>query len=756
MNPLRLPIRLALVASALSLAEVGWSVVISNIAVPTVSHSGAMVTWDSDVPGTTEIEFGPTAAYGHTFTVANSVLNHFQPIGGMPANTLCHFRVKTRDASNVLAVSSDQTFMTLTAGPNAPAAPQKVDTSMPTQSGQVISVSAAACGATPLATCFKNALSAASLGDTILLEAGATFTGNFTLPVKSSGSGWIIIRTSTPDNQLPAPGTRMTPAYASLLPKIVTANAVGAIQVALGSHHYRLIGLDISGMGQQGVLVNFDAGANQTSVGVVPHHLVIDRCLIHGPDAATDTRVGVNLNAASGAVIDSTISDIHSKGDAHGVGMWNSPGPVKIDNNYIESSGEAIHLGGAQPKNASLLPSDIEITRNYIYKPRSWDPKDPSFAGIQWVQYNTIQIRKARRVLIYGNIVENTWVQLNNLWTDVWSGLAVVISPESLNSATPFDAVQDVAFVNNIVTHSPGGVGVTGWNLLAQSEQTQRIQISNNLMTDIYLPPASLPSQSVFQVRNGVEDIQIDHNTILASSNVITFDGVPSAGLVMTNTIVPHSANGIVGNNGGGIGTAALNAYLPAGYTFLKNVVPGTPANELPVNNFYPASLSGVGFVNYPTDLHLSASSLYKSQATDGKDVGADVDAVLAATQGVKAGNPGGAPPPPAPPPPSGPPPVTLPPATGVVPSLAPRVFPNPCRLDRGMTQVTFDPLNGDSTIKIFTVSAHHVRTLTTSSATATWDLKNESGERVASGVYRYLITNNLGQKVDGQIAIIK
>src|SRR5688572_11803044 len=39
-------------------------------------------------------------------------------------------------------------------------------------------------------------LTQANLGDTIVLQAGTTYSGNFTLPNKTSGSGWITIRSS--------------------------------------------------------------------------------------------------------------------------------------------------------------------------------------------------------------------------------------------------------------------------------------------------------------------------------------------------------------------------------------------------------------------------------------------------------------------------------------------------------------------------------------------------------------------------------
>src|SRR5215468_9455558 len=47
----------------------------------------------------------------------------------------------------------------------------------------------------------QSALDQALPGDVIVIQAGATFTGNFTLPNKS-GTGWITVRTSTPDTNL--------------------------------------------------------------------------------------------------------------------------------------------------------------------------------------------------------------------------------------------------------------------------------------------------------------------------------------------------------------------------------------------------------------------------------------------------------------------------------------------------------------------------------------------------------------------------
>jgi hypothetical protein len=85
------------------------------------------------------------------------------------------------------------------------------------------------------------------------------------------------------------------------------------------------------------------------------------------------------------------------------------------------------------------------------------------------------------------------------------------------------------------------------------------------------------------------------------------------------------------------------------------------------------------------------------------------------------------------------------------------RSYPNPWRSDRhAAIGVTFDRMTSNSTVKIFTVSGRHVHSLEAPSGSVVWDLKNDSGDKVASGIYLYVITNDQGQKTRGKVVIIK
>ena len=85
------------------------------------------------------------------------------------------------------------------------------------------------------------ALTATVPGDILLLEAGATWSGNFTLRAKS-GDATITIASSAWD-RLPTFGTRVSPSNAALMPHINSPSNLGAINMALGAHHWRMYGI---------------------------------------------------------------------------------------------------------------------------------------------------------------------------------------------------------------------------------------------------------------------------------------------------------------------------------------------------------------------------------------------------------------------------------------------------------------------------------------------------------------------------------
>ena len=230
----------------------------------------------------------------------------------------------------------------------------------------------------------QNALNAANPGDTLLLEAGATFTGNFVLPVKA-GTAFITVRSAGSDAQLPGAGTRVSPEHAPLLAKIRSSNTMAALRTAPGAHHWRLLLLEFpatrEGYGE--ILQIGDGSSAQKELSQVPFDLELDRLYIHG-DPVMGQKRGIALNARDVTIRNCYISDIRAVGmDTQAIGGWNGPGPFLIENNYLEAAGENFMLGGADPAIPNLVSEDVVIRHNYMSRPMSWrDPVVPTPQGL--------------------------------------------------------------------------------------------------------------------------------------------------------------------------------------------------------------------------------------------------------------------------------------------------------------------------------------------------------------------------------------
>ena len=84
-------------------------------------------------------------------------------------------------------------------------------------------------------------------------------------------------------------------------------------------------------------------------------------------------------------------------------------------------------------------------------------------------------------------------------------------------------------------------------------------------------------------------------------------------------------------------------------------------------------------------------------------------------------------------------------------------VFPDPYVTGTGTAEIVFTDLAASCTIEITTLDGQLVRTITESDGDgqAIWDIKNEAGEDVASGIYLYLI-KSLSQEAKGRLIVSK
>ncbi|MBU0700847.1 fibronectin type III domain-containing protein [bacterium] len=83
-------------------------------------------------------------------------------------------------------------------------------------------------------------------------------------------------------------------------------------------------------------------------------------------------------------------------------------------------------------------------------------------------------------------------------------------------------------------------------------------------------------------------------------------------------------------------------------------------------------------------------------------------------------------------------------------------VYPNPNLSDKHDCNIYFDMLTENSTIKIFTIAGELVQEIKADSSRMHWNTCNESGEKVASGIYVYFIKDAAGNKKTGKLGVIR
>jgi len=435
----------------------------------------------------------------------------------------------------------------------------------------------------------QSALDEARPGDEVALAPGTEFLGSFILPRKNNGDGqrarWITV-TSGQSPLSPEPGVRVTPASTHRFPKLVSQNAEPALRAAPGAAYYRLVGLELTI--SPSVKINYGivrlGEGTETALDQLPHHILIDRCYIHGLPAA-NVRRGVALNSAASAVIDSWISDCHEAGaDSQAICCWNGAGPFEISGNYLEAAGENVMFGGADPSIPTLVPSDITFTRNYCRKPLSWRTA-ASASGARWSVKNLLELKNADRVLIENNVFDNNWV-------DAQTGYAILFKSVDQDGNAPWSVTRNVVFRSNIVRHVSSAINIEGRDPHNKSGQTALILIENNLFEDV--DSNHWGGEGAFIKITGAADIHVDHNTALGTGSIMIAYGAANERFVFTNNVVANNSYGIKGD-GTRSGTATLDKFFPGSRVSGNVIVGGTPSLYPPGNCVVPRSTDREG-----------------------------------------------------------------------------------------------------------------------------------------------------------------
>ena len=154
------------------------------------------------------------------------------------------------------------------------------------------------------------------------------------------------------------------------------------------------------------------------------HHIIWDRCWVHGQSDRSRSWIGFVLDGSDVAVVDSYVNDLFlwsgtepgslaSEAESSAFFIPKGPGPIRIENNFVEAGGVSLYV----PSDFCCLlpsePNDAVVRRNTFHVGDEWRYKSPTFAGKKIVMRHLLELKQGRRWLIEGNTFDGTFTTVN-------------------------------------------------------------------------------------------------------------------------------------------------------------------------------------------------------------------------------------------------------------------------------------------------------------------------------------------------------
>ncbi len=243
-------------------------------------------------------------------------------------------------------------------------------------------------------------------------------------------------------------------------------------------------------------------------------------------------------------------------------------------------------------------------------------------------------------------------------------GYLVLLNVRNQDGGNSNATVSDVTFRLIKVVNGAGGIQFLVHDDPNASQNMQRVLVENNLFDRICSmassPFPSCPTAwsngtngrlwafgSYSQTApppNAAQDMVFDHNTAFPDQSPT--DAQDSSNQVFLPPPPPNEFRNNLMNGGlYGVrsdffaeGTDTLTFCFNS-VPFNRNAVIGRASTVYPANNFFPATVDEVQFVNYAGgNYRLEPTSPLKNRGTDGLDVGANIDLLDTATAGTISG----------------------------------------------------------------------------------------------------------------------
>jgi hypothetical protein len=221
----------------------------------------------------------------------------------------------------------------------------------------------------------------------------------------------------------------------------------------VGVQHVIVDGCTVTSAGYDQSAIRFGRNdSTQTARAQAPAHI----WLRHISIPTYRGKHAIEVNAADFSLTGSSVLDAYdlptSSRDSQAVWVANAPcAPCVIDGNELSAGSENIMVGGdtmkiVNPDGTLLVPTDIRLTNNHVFKPLSWQTD-----GVNRAVKNLIELKNGTKVLMAGNTLDGSWKAGQD-------GYCFVVTPRNKGD------IHDVLIEHNTCTHAGGGINIMGVN----------------------------------------------------------------------------------------------------------------------------------------------------------------------------------------------------------------------------------------------------------------------------------------------------
>lgn len=275
-------------------------------------------------------------------------------------------------------------------------------------------------------------------------------SGGLSATAATGGDNFITIRSAN-SGSLTTYGGTVGPSDQANMPTITVPNGSQLFLCQTGTHHIRIVGLNIVTNSNQAI--NDFMLCQSSTTGSDIHHIVLDRNYMTA-DSTKGSIQGLQMGGANIALVGNRITNVFDPtngNETHGVLFSTGTGPYHVWRNEI--CAQSINLfigdnmvnlwtGGSYGVGSPIIPSNGYVHENWMHK--ICVPVG-SYANIKNIQ----EIKHGSAWEFNGNIYDTTYAETQQLCIQLVSYRA------SQSKAT------DIKFNNNWVKNCPQAMGVT-------------------------------------------------------------------------------------------------------------------------------------------------------------------------------------------------------------------------------------------------------------------------------------------------------